>query len=120
MFLDFEQIFVNGGSTDWSADILVNIVDARLKLVPQTNKGLGVPRNDGIAPACGAWLALFETENAWFQCRVGKLVGIASDCPQPGVINITWREAVGANLSVDLYSANSIGGDPTLSDASSR
>jgi glycosyltransferase involved in cell wall biosynthesis len=64
-FSDFEIVFVNDGSTDNSAVVLerLRLMDGRVKIVHQENKGTGEARNTGIREAKGEFLCFIDSDD---------------------------------------------------------
>ncbi len=69
LYRHFEVILVNDGSTDNSAEIIKNWKasnpDIAAVVIDQYNRGLGNARNQGIARASHAWLALLDADDLW-------------------------------------------------------
>ena len=64
-FCDWELIAVNDGSSDKSADILRQYAerDMRIKVISQSNKGLGAARNAGLEAAKGDFVCFIDSDD---------------------------------------------------------
>lgn len=66
---DFEVIIVNDGSKDNSVELIEAFIDDHkeldIKLISQSNKGLGNARNKGANLAKGEWLAFLDADDYW-------------------------------------------------------
>ena len=65
---DLEIICVDDGSTDRSAEILLEYAqrDKRVSVIGQTNRGAGAARNTGLARATGEYLIFLDSDD-WFE-----------------------------------------------------
>ncbi len=64
-FNDFELIIVNDGSTDSSKKCLEQIIDTRVTIIEQENRGLAGARNTGIRAAKGKYVAFIDSDDLW-------------------------------------------------------
>lgn len=67
-FADFELIIVDDGSTDQTSNIckLYAEEDNRIRIIHQTNRGLGYSRRIGLNVAKGEWIAFLDADD-WFE-----------------------------------------------------
>lgn len=68
---DFEVIVVNDGSTDKTAEVLVQYGN-RIRTVSQENRGLAAARNVGIAQSSGEYIALLDADDKWHPQRLSR------------------------------------------------
>ncbi|MDF1683519.1 MAG: glycosyltransferase [Legionellaceae bacterium] len=74
VFKDFEVIIVNDGSTDSSLQIIKSYVDRLpLKIVDQSNAGLGAARNAGISHASGEFVAFLDADDLWVDIKLQRV-----------------------------------------------
>lgn len=73
-FTDFELIIINDGSTDSSGEIIRALSDARIRYFEQSNKGLAVTLNRGIALARGEYVARQDQDDICLPSRFEKQV----------------------------------------------
>jgi len=55
-FKNFELIVVDDGSVDNSLISIKNISDSRVRVIKQTNQGVGSARNKGMTEANNEWM----------------------------------------------------------------
>jgi glycosyltransferase involved in cell wall biosynthesis len=64
-FTDLEVVVVDDGSTDRTGQILGETYGDRIRYFAQTNQGVSVARNKGIAEARGEWIAFLDSDDLW-------------------------------------------------------
>lgn len=76
---DIEIILVNDGSTDQSGEIAeaYSRKDSRIKLICQTNQGLGNARNAGLDLAKGKYIAFVDSDDWVIAKAYERLVSVA-------------------------------------------
>jgi len=72
---DFEIICINDGSTDSSLSVLNNysLIDNRIKIINQENKGLSAARNAGIRAAKGEYVFFLDSDD-WLEPDALKIL----------------------------------------------
>jgi len=70
-----EVIVVDDGSVDGTRDIDFRAIDERIRFIAHAqNKGGGAARNTGIDVACGRYIALLESDDAWSERKLEKQI----------------------------------------------
>lgn len=77
---DYEVIVVNDGSTDDTVLRLQPLAD-RLRLITQSNQGIGAARNRGIAEARGKYVALLDHDDWWLPEKLSTQVAFLERAP---------------------------------------
>ena len=97
---DFEAIFVDDGSTDGTAVILVSAAahDSRIRLISQTNRGVSAARNAGLDAACGVYVFFADPDDTFSPEMLAR--GVAA------------MEADGADYCVFAYRQRDHDGKP--------
>lgn len=85
-FTDFEIIIVDDGSTDDSLKNIESISDFRIRIIKQTNQGVGSARNKGMTEAKYNWIALLDADDAWSNDHLNELTNIINTYPSVGMV----------------------------------
>lgn len=88
-FTDWEQVVIDDGSTDKSAEIALSYTekDSRIRLVNQSNRGLQVARNNGFK-ACypdSQYLLWFDADDCLALQMLEVMVNYLDEHPQVGL-----------------------------------
>ena len=76
----FELIVINDCSTDDTAEVVARFArgDGRIKLLrTPCNSGPAAARNIGFDAACGRWIALLDSDDAYLPDRLARLLQLA-------------------------------------------
>jgi GT2 family glycosyltransferase len=84
-FHDLELIVVDDGSTDASLSVLAGFTDPRLKVISQTNQGAHAAINRGLREASGKYLAILNSDDAYYPRRLEKAIEALNADPQAGL-----------------------------------
>ncbi|QDL09642.1 glycosyltransferase family 2 protein [Brasilonema octagenarum UFV-E1] len=94
-FSDFEVLIINDGSADNIVEWVSQLVDPRVKLICQTNQGVPLARNKGIANAQGEYIAFLDADDLWEPTMLEKQVGCLENNPTVGLVH-TWMAVIDA------------------------
>lgn len=84
-FTDWELIIIDDGGTDGSLAICQSLVDSRIRIVSQSNRGLAGARNTGIAAARGEFIALLDSDDLMRPEKLERHVAHLRTRPAVGV-----------------------------------
>lgn len=83
---DLELIVVDDGSTDTSPTVLSKIQDERVRVFFQRNQGAHIAINRGLSMAQGQYLAILNSDDAYFPQRIEKAVSVLEANPNIGLV----------------------------------
>lgn len=92
-FTDLEVLIINDGSSDNIVEWASSVKDSRVRLVSQTNQGVSVARNTGIAQAQGEYIAFLDADDLWEPTKLEKQVSRLDDNPVVGLV-YTWTALI--------------------------
>lgn len=86
-YKDFECIVVDDGSTDGSLDVVqsLKIEDRRLKILTQSNSGVAVARNNGVAASKGEYVCFLDADDWWEQTYLEEMDRLIKEYPEAGL-----------------------------------
>ena len=86
-----EIIAVNDGSTDATAEILSGF-DGRVRVITQTNLGLGAARNAGARVARGEWLGFLDADDLYLPDALTRYGELHREFPEATVLFADFQE----------------------------
>jgi GT2 family glycosyltransferase len=81
---DLEVVVVDDGSSDKTAAVVARIADARVRLVPQPNRGVSAARNAGIAAARGRYVSFLDSDDLWLPSYLELAARALAATTRPG------------------------------------
>jgi len=84
-FQDFEIVIVDDGSTDNSVAEILKIEDSRIRLFSQSNAGVSVARNKGIAEAKYDYIAFLDADDEWNPDYLQEQINLINNYPECSV-----------------------------------
>jgi len=80
-YQNFELIIVNDGSTDDSLKLCQKILDPRVKIITQKNKGVSEARNAGMLHSTNEWIAFIDADDEWTSIFLQETVRLIEKYP---------------------------------------
>lgn len=91
---DFEIIVVDDGSSDHTPAILQRYGEQygdRVRAVSQSNQGVAMARNHGIALAQGKWVAFLDADDTFLPDKLAAQLAFATANPHLGMVHSGWQ-----------------------------
>lgn len=85
-FEALELIAINDGSTDRTGEVLHAIVDPRLRVIDQVNRGLAATRDVGRASARAPILSFIDADDRWRRSKLRREMEIFDSEPDVGIV----------------------------------
>ena len=86
-YRDFELIIIDDGSTDNSLEVVkgLKIEDRRLKTLTQSNSGVAVARNRGVAESHGEFVCFLDADDWWEPTFLEEMDKLIAEYPNAGI-----------------------------------
>jgi glycosyltransferase involved in cell wall biosynthesis len=87
-----EIIVVDDGSTDATCEVALEHArqDTRVRLMRQSNAGVGAARNAGVRAARGRYVAPIDADDLWRPDKISRQLQALRDAPAPVGLVYTW------------------------------
>lgn len=95
----FEIVVVDDGSTDSSAEKVLEIFDERIRLIRKENGGVCSARNRGIKEAKYDYIALLDADDTWDENYLNEQVKMINDYPNAKMWGINYAEISNGELA---------------------
>lgn len=101
-FKNFELIVVDDGSTDNGPNIVKNILDKRIYLIQQENKGVSSARNKGIDASKYEFIAFLDADDEWKPEFLETILKLVNKYPDAGAYATAYCSDNGKNISTEF------------------
>lgn len=90
---DYEVVIINDGSQDNILTWSQTLIDPRIRVFSQDNKGLAGARNSGIQHSEGEYIAFLDADDLWQPTKLEKQVQLLDQQPSIGLV-YTWVASI--------------------------
>jgi glycosyltransferase involved in cell wall biosynthesis len=99
-FDDYEIWVIDDGSTDDTYGALSCLKDGRINYVCQSNSGVAIARNTGIARARGKYIAFLDSDDRWYPTKLERAARAIHAHPDVGLFysRVEYVRETGAKL----------------------
>jgi glycosyltransferase involved in cell wall biosynthesis len=108
--IDFELVIIDDGSTDDSPKILNELKekDLRIRIIRQTNGGIGAATQTGIENSHGEYIAIMDSDDISLPNRLALQKQFLDMHPDIDAVGSQWRmlNAEGKDIGIDTHSTN--------------
>ncbi|HQN10406.1 MAG TPA: glycosyltransferase family A protein [Thermoanaerobaculia bacterium] len=89
-YTDFELVVIDDASTDDSGEIVQRMIEPRLRLVSQENRGECGARNRGIEESRHDLIAFLDADDEWFPGFLEIVLGLRARHPEAGMYSAAY------------------------------
>lgn len=82
-----ELIVIDDGSKDDSVEVIKTIIDDRMQLIQQTNRGAHLTINKGLELAKGDYLSILNSDDIYCPDRIASMMKVFSESPDIDLIS---------------------------------
>ncbi len=101
---DLEVVVVDDGSSDGSAQRVLELADPRVRLIHQANAGVSAARNRGVADARGEWVVCLDADDLLHPQALEAYQQLSTRYPQASVLGGQAERVDHAVLSAYAFS----------------
>ena len=93
---EWRLFVVDDGSSDNGVELVRRFSDPRVKLIEQSNKGVGPARNRGIREGTADWIAFLDADDVWNPDHLEELAALRTAFPEAVLLGCAFRRFSGA------------------------
>lgn len=101
---DYEVVVVDDGSTDGGPALVESYAakDPRIRLITQTNGGVSVARNRGMAEAHGGYYAFLDADDTWEPEHLSEIVALSESYPEAALLGTAYQRCFNSGPSASI------------------
>ncbi|MCA0230352.1 MAG: glycosyltransferase family 2 protein [Bacteroidetes bacterium] len=99
-YTQFEIIIVDDGSSDNSLSVVGELIDSRIRIFTQENRGVSAARNFGIEKAKNEYIAFLDADDLWLPDYLETIKCMIEQYPQAGVFATGYTICSSKNYDV--------------------
>ncbi len=103
-FTDFEILIINDGSTDKSAEKIIEFKDSRIRLFSKENGGASSARNYGIEKAQSNYITFIDADDYWYPNFLEEMYLSINNFPDQKVFSAAIEIETSKNVIPAVYS----------------